>query len=410
MSAPATGSSQSSDTVVLGLRRASPNGEVARILLAFLASAGLFYVNIMPALVDGLIQGAGFNNRQAGMIGSANVYGAALGALLAVFLVKRIAWRTAAYLLLAGLICMDLGSMMLHSFEQLLAARFLHGFIGGMLVGISFSIIARTSEADRTFGYLLTVQVGLGGVGLILLPPLVPVLGTWVLFAALIAFSAATLAMVPFLDAYPARPERKQAATTADGRLRRGPLTLSLFATFLFQGGNMAVYAYAIGIGKAAGLGTAITGSALAIADWVAIAGSGLVILLSTRYGRTWPLGVAILVTAAATWALHFSGIAAVYAVANCVVGVTWAFGIPYLLGMCAEFDATGQMAALGGFASKMGLASGPMLAALVVGESNYGLVINLGTAILLLCLVAALMPSRLLDLERRSAVGALVD
>lgn len=409
MSTPSAGASRSSATVFLGLRKASPNGEIARILLAFLASAGLFYVNIMPALVDGLIHGAGFSNREAGMIGSSNVYGAALGALTAVFLVKRINWRAAAYGLLVGLICMDLVSMTLHSFEYLLVVRFLHGFIGGVLVGIGFSIISRTREADRTFGYLLLVQVGVGGIGLMLLPPLVPILGTWVLFAALIMFSAATLAMVPFLDSYPAGAEPKRAVRTADGRLRRGPLLLCLLATFLFQGGNMAVYAYAIGIGKAAGLGTGITSSALAVADWIAIAGSALVIFLSTRYGRTVPLAIAILVTAAATWALHFSGIAAVYVVANCVVGMTWAFGIPYLLGMCSEFDATGQMAALGGFASKMGLASGPMLAALVVGASNYGLVINLGTAILLLCLLATVLPSRLLDRERRAA-DALID
>jgi hypothetical protein len=74
---------------------------------------------------------------------------------------------------------------------------------------------------------------------------------------------------------------------------------------------------------------------------------------------------------------------------------------------MCAEFDATGQMAAMGGFASKMGLASGPMLAALLVGESDYAIVINLGTGILLLCLVASLGPSRLLDSDRRAPVDA---
>ena len=34
---------------------ATPDGEVARVLLAFLATAGIFYVNIMPAIVDGLI-------------------------------------------------------------------------------------------------------------------------------------------------------------------------------------------------------------------------------------------------------------------------------------------------------------------------------------------------------------------
>ena len=47
----------------------------ARIFLAFLASAGLFYVNIMPAIVDGLKEGLAFTDRQAGFVASANVYG-----------------------------------------------------------------------------------------------------------------------------------------------------------------------------------------------------------------------------------------------------------------------------------------------------------------------------------------------
>lgn len=390
----------SADAVFLGLRKASPHGEIARVLLAFLATAGLFYVNIMPALVDGLIQGAGFSNREAGMVGSSNVYGAALGALTAVFVVKWINWKRASYVLLAGLICMDLLSMLVQRFEPLLAMRFAHGFIGGMLVGIGFSIIARTTEADRTFGYLLLVQFGLGGVGLMYLPPLVPTLGTGVLFGALILFSLVTLLMVPFLTDYPVGAVRKPAADAGNG-IQRLPLALSLLATFLFQAGNMAVYAYVIGLGEAAGLSMNFISPTLAAAAWIGIVGSGLVIVLSTRYGRTVPLGAAILLTAVATWALHFSDVNLVYIVANCVVGITWAFGIPYLLGMCSEFDKSGQMAALGGFASKMGLASGPMLAALVVGTDNYALVVNLGAAALALSLTAALLPSRLLDRTR---------
>jgi len=54
--------------------------------------------------------------------------------------------------------------------------------------------------------------------------PLVPELGTWVLFAALIVFSGATLLMVPFLTAYPVDAVRKPAAkrerVSAAGRWR----------------------------------------------------------------------------------------------------------------------------------------------------------------------------------------------
>ena len=54
----------------------------ARLLLSFLATAGLYYVNIMPALVDGLKVALSFSSRDAGLVGSANVYGAACGAFL----------------------------------------------------------------------------------------------------------------------------------------------------------------------------------------------------------------------------------------------------------------------------------------------------------------------------------------
>jgi len=55
-------------------------------------------------------------------------------------------------------------------------------------------------------------------------------------------------------------------------------------------------------------------------------------------------------------------------------------------------------MAALGGFASKMGLASGPFVAAYVVGENNYALIITAATVGLILCMFAAMTPSKVLD------------
>jgi hypothetical protein len=87
---------------------------------------------------------------------------------------------------------------------------------------------------------------------------------------------------------------------------------------------------------------------------------------------------------------------------ANVLVAITWAFVISYLLGICSEFDTTGQMAALGGFASKMGLASGPAIAAMIVGDDNYGLVINVGVVGLIICLLVFIAPAMTLD--RKSA------
>ncbi len=224
---------------------APPDSLIAAVLLAFLATAGLFYVNIMPALVSGLVDGLGFSQRNAGLVGSANVYGAALGALIAVFLVKRIAWRPTAFMALIAMIAVDLVSTFMKTPEWLIGARFCHGIIGGLLVGIGFAVIARTRVPDRSFGMLLVVQYGLGGLGVLVLPRLVPLYGTPVLFLALSAFSLVTLAILPFLADYPKReaPAPKKAGAGGRSATRWLLLALALIAVFLFQAGNMALSA-----------------------------------------------------------------------------------------------------------------------------------------------------------------------
>jgi hypothetical protein len=61
-------------------------------------------------------------------------------------------------------------------------------------------------------------------------------------------------------------------------------------------------------------------------------------------------------------------------------------------------------MAALGGFASKMGLASGPLAGGLLLGDDNYALLINLACIGLALSMVASLIPARLKDRPAETA------
>ncbi len=382
--------------------KAAPDSMLARLLLAFLATAGLFYVNIMPALVDGLVEGLGFTNKEAGLVGSSNVYGAAVGALLIVFLISRINWRTAAWIFLSGLIIIDIASIFIGDAQLLTALRFFHGFIGGMLVGTGFAVIARTNQPDRTFGMLLGVQYGLGGLGIMVIPPLVPEYGTPILFITLIGFSAVTALMLPFIDDYPIDTTTNNSVEHQTSAIKLQPLSLTLLALFLFQAANMAVFAYIIGLGKSFGLDPAFITPVLGAASWVGVLGALLVVVFSTRYGRFFPVLTGMMLTLTATWLLHFSGSQLAFIIANCAVGITWAFIIAYLLGMSAEFDKAGRMAALGGFASKMGLASGPFVAALIVGENNYALLINVALVFMAISMIAAIIPARFLDREAK--------
>lgn len=379
-----------------------PNSMLARIYLAFLTTAGIFYINIMPAVINGLKEGLDFSNQQAGFVSSANLYGAALGALSAVFLIKHINWRLWAYTLLVILIAIDLSCIFIQQPISMIAIRAFHGLAGGLLVGIGFAIISRTTEADKTFGYLLLIQWSLGGLGIMYLPGLVPSYGTGALFVSLITFTSVTLLMLPFLPTY----EIEQHAKTVkqQSTIEAKPMLMNLLGIFLFQAANMGLFAYMISLGKADGLTVEYMSNSLGIASWIALFGALLVIIIGTKYGRTLPLIIAILITALCSWLLHFSAIAEVYLITNILIGITWAFVLPYLFGICAELDKAGQMAAMGGFASKMGLASGPMVAALLFGsevvnsEVSYSLIINIASFSLVICALVIILPARLLD------------
>jgi predicted MFS family arabinose efflux permease len=370
----------------------------ARIFLAFLASAGLFYVNIMPAIVSGLIDALGFSNQQAGNVASANMYGAAAGALFIVFLIKRLNWQLASVLFLSGLITIDLLSIKLADPTVLIFVRFLHGFIGGMLVGTGFSLIARTSQPDRTFGVLLFVQFGFGGLGIMFIPGLVPEFGTQVLFYSLVAFSLATFLMLPFLPDYAVSPDRKKELKAATQGVKWLPLILTLATIFLFQAANMGLFAFIIGLGEYYDLEMGFISTTLGIANWLGLAGAGLVIVIGSRFGYLKSVLAGIGFTALALWALLYSNVPWIWIVSNCMIGITWGFTISYLLGLASRFDETGQMAAMGGFASKMGLASGPVVTAMLLGEDNYELIVMVATGVMVITALTVWVPSRLQD------------
>jgi len=375
--------------------RAAPNGLIASTLVAFIATAGLFYVNIMPAIVSGLQDGLGFTARQAGLVGSLNVYGAAVGAFASVFVVARLPWRRAALGLLAALIAIDLASTVITAWPVLLGVRFGHGVVGGFLVGVGFSVIARQRTPDRSFGVLLVVQFGLGGMGLMFLPSLAASHGAQVLFLALAAFSLCAALMTPFLGDY---PPKASVPAQESGAVSWPHLAAALGAVFLFQGANMALAAYVIGLGRAYGLLLGPVSDALAIANWIGAAGSVIVVVLGLRWGRLRPIVAGIALTLIGVLAFLGSERLAVFYAANIITSVVWAFVIPYLLGLCAAFDAGGRAAALAGFFSKLGLATGPAVGGLLLQETHYSRLVWLALAGLSAAAALAAAPALRLD------------
>jgi predicted MFS family arabinose efflux permease len=361
---------------------------IAAIFYSILATAGLFYVNLGGAFLSAFVDGLGVERDTAGFIVSANKYGAAFGALIATFIVKNVEWRKAVRLLFIGLIVFDLISTQITSPNILILVRFIHGTIGGLSVGIGLSIIARTYNPDKIFGMLLAVQYSFGSIGILAVPRLVDAYGQGALFATLICFTLMTLIILPFI---PDVDSNNETSTTKSNFYQiplSGLLVLSLCCLFLFQAANMGVADYAFELGKDIGLDKNEISNLLTIANFISILGGVLVYIIGIKFGRTIPLCFGICTAAVFTYLLHYSDNVNNYFIANTMTGIAWGFTIPYLLGLCATFDKFGQMAALAGFISKLGLASGPLIGALFIMTQGFSFIINLATIALIIALL----------------------
>ncbi len=362
--------------------------------LSIFATAGLFYVNLGGSFLSAFVDGLNIQRDAAGFIVSANKYGAAFGGLLAAIFIKKLVWRKSAYILLLLLISIDIISSQISNANLLIFIRFLHGSIGGFLVGIGLSVIARTSFPDKVFGMLMVVQYSFGSVGIFTVPRLVDAFGYSSVFFVLITFSIMTLLILPIIP----DPAEKKVAVNKSGTLSfraKVLLTICLMSLFLFQASNMGVADFAFELGKDIDLTNKEISNLLTIANVISISGGVLAYLIATRFGRTLPLLIGFSIASLFTYLLNFSENITIYFIANSVTGITWGFVIPYLLGLAATFDKYGQMAALAGFVSKIGLASGPLIASFLIIDFGFSVIINLAAFGLLLGCILAVYASK---------------
>jgi predicted MFS family arabinose efflux permease len=382
---------------------AASQGWMASIMLAFLSSAGLYYVNIFPVIVDALMAGAGLSAAQAGEITFANTIGAVIGAFTVSLLVRKIPqWKLAALVMLVCSIGMDVLTIYLANMELLIPLRLVHGMFGGALVGLGFAAIARSGIAGRTYSMVLLVQYTGGALGLGFLPELVTQYGTYVPFFALITFSLLTLVMLPFLADYPLPSEQEKKEVPLKPKVAMVPMLITLVSLFCFQFANMALFAFIFDLGKSFDLPLPFIGQTLFWANLIAIGGAALSAYTSQRFALTLPLAIALIVTLVGLVMFMFSQVKLVFILANMVTGITWAFCVPYLLTMASKFDAAGQMGAFGGFASKMGLACGPLVAGYFISSGgSYTQLIVIACGMLAVCLAALPAAARL---DRASA------
>jgi len=146
--------------------------------------------------------------------------------------------------------------------------------------------------------------------------------------------------------------------------------------------------------------------STVGMADWFAIVGAFVVVVLASRIGRAVPiaLGVAALIGCAVTY--RYSSHLETFRAACILSAIVGATVISYLFASAARIGGTGRGAALAGFASKVGLGTGPMLGAFIVTQLGYATLLD-AKVILLFVSAACVLPGVLaLDKREREAAA----
>lgn len=340
-----------------------PGGLRVAILVALLAMVGPLYIDIMPSIVAALRSEYGLSAAQAGFVAASNGYGSTLGALLALFIVPRLPWRPLAVALLVALVAADVATTLSRSMETLVVVRASHGVIGGMLVGLCYALIARTGDPRQGFGILFVFHFGFGGLGVFASTLLAPFMTRGVVFLVLAAFGVLALLVIPWLPAF----EPPQRETSREDSLPVLPARrlMRIGGLFLFQAANLGLGAFLIGIGADLGHAASFSGAAVGLGLWAGVVGALAMLILSRNLG--WRPMVPIVLAAGLSKALvGFGDDPAVFAGAIAAVFLTMAMALPYAFALCAEGDSSGRSAVLAGFASKLGLSTGPAVGGLV--------------------------------------------
>ena len=326
---------------------------------------------LLPILVGAFSERLALDTGQVGWLGSADMMGMFAAAVVATSWIRLADWRRAGLVTALVLLICHLLSGWITDFSVLLGIRVAAGFAGGSMMSIALTCLGDTRNPDRFFALFISGQLGLGSIGLAVLPGFITRFGLGGAFLFLAGLVLLALAAVPFLPR-----EGNFAAPAALSRVplkRMVPGAAALVGCFLFNFGIMMVWAYTERMGNASGLEPGFIGNVLAGSLLAALAGSLLAAAMGTRFGRVLPLLLTLAVQMAALWLLSGDLTSKTYLAGVMLFSFAWNFPVAFQLAITVSVDVSGRLVVLFLSAVKLGYAVAPaMAAALITGENHY--------------------------------------
>lgn len=381
-----------------------------QLSVLWIGVVGVLFPGVGPLLLGGLEAAGRLSAMEIGLAGMAELAAMGIGAALLgpAFGARRL--RPAAIACGCFLAALNLASTRVDG-GLLVLVRAAAGLPAGALIWVVTGMIVRSSRPDRWSGIYLTVQTlvqlaVVAGLSALVIDRFGPD-GGFVALAGL-AVSAA-LAGFAAPRAWSDLPKTDEAPPSS---LKEGLPSprgwVALLAIFCFQAFILALWIYAEPLSRQAGHAPGVAGVAFSVSLAAQVAGGAAATALAGRI--SWFASLAVGVVAAAACLLVFAALPSGPAfVGVCgLFGFAWLFASPFLTPLAIEADPSRRAALLGPGASLLGCATGPLLAALIVGEHDVRPAVWLagGLALATLALIGGLHLTRAKASQDKTSQG----
>ncbi|RLA45684.1 MAG: MFS transporter [Gammaproteobacteria bacterium] len=348
---------------------------------------------LSPVITGVLVDYGGMSNTEAGLTAGFSAIGSVVIALICSLFMHHLPLRKLAFVGITLAVVTNIASAF--CYEQLslfYALRAINALGGGACYAAVMSSYAREKNSERCYGSFMTLQFGLGAVGLYLLPTFAPGMNAEQLYLLIAFIYLLAIPLIRYLPLKAALAEGVSIRASEWRLLLTLPALAGLGALCFFEVSNTANAAYLERIAVLAEIPDDDIGVALGLYSLIGVPGAFAIFWLGARFGHAKPIIAGILVGAIALFALFQVSTFMGYLTAICTISLTWAFTLPYLQSVLADQDPGGAVVAAGGIASGAGGGIGPASAAMLVTTNDYTGVLIVGLTGYLIALVFVLL------------------
>ena len=374
-------------TVTRAVTGGFTRAEVVAILVV--GVVGVLIPGLQPQLLGALATEGVLSPAAVGTVATAELLtmGIAAGAAGFVLPIAGLRWIAAAGILVTAALDVATGHVAASAVLPLRAAA---GLAEGVLIWIAIGFITRTAQPARWSGLYLMIQT-LAQLAMSALfgAVVLPARGSAGGFAWLGIATATALLALAWL---PRRYAPLVASSDHVGGLPPVRGLIALLSVVGWMGFVVAVWVYVEPLATSRGVGPALLPLVAPLSLGMQVVGAGVAAWIGERW-RALPTLLAIAVLEVVLLALMAAPpSSALFVAATAAFGFLWLFALPFQVPLVIAADPSRRAATLIGGAQLVGASLGPLLAALLVGDTRVGGVLAFGAGALAVATLLAML------------------